>query len=71
MHVHKARNIIFLKVSAKKIQKAEIVRYCVANYVTRKHWKFEAVTNMATVSPVFWGVQSRSLLEVYRRVVVT
>jgi len=39
--------------------------------VTRKHWKFEAVTNMAIVSPVFWGVQSWSLLEVYRRVVVT
>lgn len=43
----------------------------VANHVTRKHWKFEAVTNTAIDSPVFWGVHSWSLLEVYRRVVVT
>jgi hypothetical protein len=30
----------------------------VANHVTRKHWKFEALTNMAITSPLFWGVQS-------------
>jgi len=34
--------------------------------LTRKHWKFEAVTNMAIASPLFWSVQSRSLSEVYR-----
>jgi len=39
--------------------------------LTRKRWKFEAVTNMATVSRHFWGVQSWSFLEVYRRVGVT
>ena len=38
---------------------------------TRKYWKFEAVTHMTIVSPVFWGVQSRCLLEVYSSVVVT
>jgi len=45
--------------------------FIVFKSVTRKHWKFEAVKNMAIASPVFWGVQSRSWLEVYRRVVVT
>ena len=39
--------------------------------VTRIYWKLEAVTNMAIVIPVFYGVQSRCLLEVYSSVVVT
>jgi len=70
MRVHKARNTFFQSLSEINTEGGDCTLLCCKS-VTRKYWKFEAAIIMAIVSPVFWGVQSRSLLEVYRRVVVT
>jgi len=69
MRVHKARNIFFFKFQRNKYRRRRL--YFIGLQISnKKQWKFEAVTNIAIVSPVFCGVQSWSLLEVYSCVVV-
>jgi hypothetical protein len=57
-----SKEYILSKFQRNKYGRRRMYHIFVANHVTRKHWKFEAVINTALDNPVFWGVQSWSLL---------